>query len=306
MRKLYPAMPWLRAFAVTARHGSISRAAEELHLTQGAVSKQILELEQSLGVTLFTRVRKRLWLSAAGQSYLPTIQAALSQIEAATLELMAYGDGGGALHVYCVPTFAAKWVIPRLARLYALSASVTVDFVHASRGQDFNGLDLDCAIRYGNGDWLDADSDFLAGRDMCLIAPPAVHQGPVLRRPADIAGYTLLRHFQVPHAWPQWCQAQGVLGVSTQQGPVLDNYNSVIRAVMAGLGLALVPACLVTEDIEAGLVRAPLLHLAAPYQTDSGYFLCCPRGRIHTPALAVFRRWLLDEAGLAAAAPATG
>ncbi len=296
MRKLYPAMPWLRAFVVTARHGSISRAAEELHLTQGAVSKQILELEQSLGVALFTRERKRLYVSSAGQSYLPEVQAALAQIESATLELMAHGNQGGALHVYCVPTFAAKWVIPRIARLYEKHASVTVDFVHTSRGQDFNGLDLDCAIRYGNGDWPDADSDYLAGRELLLIAPPKPHRSATLNRAADIAKHTLLHHFQVPDAWPQWCRAQGLAKLSTLQGPVLDNYNSIIRAVMAGLGVALVPACLVRDDVEAGLVSAPLPDTVAPYQMASGYFLCCPRGRIHTPALAVFRQWLLDEA----------
>lgn len=296
MRKLYPAMPWLRAFVVTARHCSISRAADELHLTQGAVSKQIQELEQSLGVALFTRERKRLFLSAAGQSYLPTVQTALAQIESATLELMAHGNQGGALHVYCVPTFAAKWVIPRMARLYDAHASVTVDFVHASRGQDFNGLDLDCAIRYGNGDWPDADSDYLAGREMLLIAAPQPRHGTALKRPTDIAKHTLLHHFQVPDAWPQWCRAQGLVKLSAQQGPVMDNYNSIIRAVMAGLGLALVPTCLVRDDVLAGLVSAPMHDTLAPYQTASGYFLCCPRGRIHTPALAVFRQWLLDEA----------
>jgi len=255
MRKLYPAMPWLRAFVVTARHGSISRAAEELHLTQGAVSKQILELEQSLGVALFTRERKRLHVSPAGQSYLPEVQAALARIESATLELMAHGNQGGALHVYCVPTFAAKWVIPRMARLYETQASITVDFVHTSRGQDFSALELDCAIRYGKGDWLDADSDYLAGREVLLIAPPKPHRGATLGRAADIAKHPLLHHFQVPDAWPQWCRAQGLSKLPALQGPVLDNYNSIIRAVMAGLGLALVPVCLVREDIEAGLER---------------------------------------------------
>ena len=302
MRKLYPAMPWLRSFVVTARHGSISRAAVELHLTQGAVSKQIMELEQSLGVALFTRERKRLYVSSAGQRYLPAVQAALAQIESATLELMAHGNQGGALHVYCVPTFAAKWVIPRMAGLYALHPAISVDFVHTSRAQDFNGLELDCAIRYGNGDWQDSNSDYLAGREVVLIAPPK-HLGKTLRRPADIAKHALLHHFQVPDAWPQWCLAHGLSAISTQQGPVLDNYNSVIRAVMAGLGVALVPACLVREEIEAGLVSAPLA--GAPYQMASGYFLCCPLGRIHTPALTVFRQWLLDEAradGLAALA----
>lgn len=295
MRKLYPAMPWLRSFVVTARHGSISRAAVELHLTQGAVSKQIMELEQSLGVALFTRERKRLFVTSAGQRYLPAVQAALAQIESATLELMAHGNQGGALHVYCVPTFAAKWVIPRMARLYALHPAITVDFVHTSRAQDFNGLELDCAIRYGNGDWQDASSDYLAGREVVLIAPPKAYRGAALRRPADIEKHTLLHHFQVPDAWPQWCLAQGLSSISTQQGPVLDNYNSVIRAVMAGLGLALVPACLVREDVEAGLVSAPLSGVVAPHQMASGYFLCCPLGRMQTPALTVFRQWLLDE-----------
>lgn len=296
MRKLYPSMPWLRSFVLTARHGSISRAAVELHLTQGAVSKQIMELEQSLGVALFTRERKRLFVSAAGQRYLPAVQAALAQIESATLELMAHGNQGGALHVYCVPTFAAKWVIPRMAGLYALHPAITVDFVHTSRAQDFNGLELDCAIRYGNGGWQDASSDYLAGREVVLIAPPKPHQGEALRRAADIAKHTLLHHFQVPDAWPQWCLAQGLSAISTQQGPVLDNYNSVIRAVMAGLGVALVPTCLVREEIEAGLVSAPLSTMAVPHQMASGYFLCCPLGRIHTPALTLFRQWLLDEA----------
>ncbi len=126
-----------------------------------------------------------------------------------------------------------------MARLYELHASVTVDFVHTSRGQDFNGLDLDCAIRYGNGDWMDADSDYLAGRELLLIAPPKPHRSATLSRPSDIAKHTLLHHFQVPDAWPQWCRAQGLTKLSALQGPVLDNYNSIIRAVMAGLGLAL-------------------------------------------------------------------
>jgi LysR family glycine cleavage system transcriptional activator len=296
MRKLYPQMPWLRSFVVTARHGSISRAAVALHLTQGAVSKQIMELEQSLGVALFTRARKRQFVSAAGQRYLPAVQAALAQTESATLELLAHGNQGRALHVYCVPTFAAKWVIPRMVHLNALHTSITVDFVHTSRAQDFNGLDLDCAIRYGNGDWQDASSDYLAGREVVLIAPSKPNKGAALRQRADIAKHTLLHHFQVPDAWPQWCLAQGLSAISTQQGPVLDNYNSLIRAVMAGLGLALVPACLVREEIEAGLVSAPLAAELVPYQTMTGYFLCCPRARTCTPALTVFRQWLLDEA----------
>src|SRR5256885_3328925 len=114
MRHFHPPISLLRAFVAVARHGGITHAADELHLTQGAVSKQVLELERQLGVALFLRVRKRLTLSAAGQRYLHTVQPVLAQLEEATLELMAHGERGGALHIAVLPTFGAKWMIPRL------------------------------------------------------------------------------------------------------------------------------------------------------------------------------------------------
>lgn len=288
MRRLHPPTPLLLAFIATARFGSVSRAAEALHLTQSAVSKQVLELERWLGVPLFERVRKRLVLTAHGAAYEATVRPLLAQLEAATLELLACVAGGGSLHVSTLPTFGAKWLIPRLQRFRDAEPKVTLNFVPYVQGYDFSRPDLDCAIRYGDGNWPGAQATYLIGRRMSLIAPPDVR----LKRPGDISRHALLQHVSVPYAWMHWCEAHEVTGLNPLIGPQLDQYHSLIRAVMAGMGLALVPDCLVQDDIKAGLVSAPLQD---GYTDTTGYWLCYPEAKIQLRPLQVFRDWLVRE-----------
>ena len=293
MRRLYPATSHLRAFVITARHGSVSRAAEELHLTQSAVSKQILELEDQLGTALFIRERKRLSISPAGQAYLARVAPLLAQLEAATLEMMAHGARGGGLHVSTLPTFGAKWLIPKLPQFAAAHPEVSLQFVPFSRGYDFSLPELDCAIRFGDGAWSQATADYLVGRQITLIAPRRAKGMQPLRKPAEVAQHTLLQHVSAPGEWGRWCAGLGVQHSAPNKGPVLDQYTSLIRAVMAGMGLALVPHCLVAEDIEAGLVSAPFARAAA-FESRFGYYLCYPPERAQVPALAAFRAWILE------------
>lgn len=298
MRRLNPPLHLLRAFATTARFGSISRAAEALHLTQSAVSKQVQELERWTGVTLFERVRKRLSVTPAGQRYEAAVRPLLAQLEAATLELItSSSDGGGALNLSTLPTFGAKWLIPRLPAFQQAHPQVELHFVPYVQGYDFHRADLDCSILFGDGHWPGAVADYLLGREVVLIAPPAPRGQPLLEHPADIARYALLQHVSVPQAWVHWCDAHGVQGVNPLAGPQLDQFHSLIRAVVAGMGLALVPQCLVRDDIAAGLVSAPL---AEHYQDDMGYWLCYPEARAHMAPLTHFRHWLLQECALPA------
>jgi DNA-binding transcriptional LysR family regulator len=292
MRRLHPPTQLLQAFATTARFGSISRAAEALHLTQSAVSKQVQELERWTGVALFERVRKRLTLTPAGQRYEAAVRPLLAQLEAATLELITSGDGGGALHVSTLPTFGAKWLIPRLPAFQREHPHITLHFVPYVQGYDFHRTDLDCSILFGGGHWPGTVADYLVGREVILIAPPAPRGKPVLRRAADVARFTRLQHATVPQAWAHWCEAHGVREVNPFAGPQLDQFHSLIRAVAAGMGLALVPRCLVQDDIATGIVSAPLDD---GYVDDLGYWLCYPESRIHLPPLAAFRDWLLRE-----------
>ncbi len=292
MRRLQPPIHLLKAFTATARFGSVSRACEALHLTQSAVSKQIAELEQLTGVLLFERIRQRLTLTPAGLRYEAAIRPLLAQLEAATLELITSADGGGALHLSTLPTFGAKWLIPRLPAFQQAHPHIALHFVPYVHGYDFQRADLDCAILFGKGNWPGAVAQYLTGRDVMLIAPPAPPGQPLLRQAQDVAGFTLLQHVSVPHAWTHWCEAHGVRGVNALLGPQLDQFHSLIRAVMAGMGLALVPRCLVSEDVAQGLVSAPLND---GYRDEMGYYLCYPESRSHLKPLTSFRDWLLAE-----------
>lgn len=290
MKRLQPPIHLLKAFTTTARFGSVSRACEALHLTQSAVSKQISELEQMTGVLLFERIRQRLTLTPAGIRYAEALRPVLAQLEAATLELITSADGGGALHLSTLPTFGAKWLIPRLPQFQAAYPQIALHFVPYVQGYDFSRADLDCSILFGSGRWPGAVADYIAGREVVLIAPPAsAGQKPVCEA-KDVAGFTLLQHISVPHAWAHWCRAHDVSGVNTLTGPQLDQFHSLIRAVMAGMGLALVPRCLVRDDIASGAVCAPLDD---DYQDEMGYYLCYPESRSHLKPLDSFRQWLL-------------
>ncbi len=293
MNRIQPPLHLLRAFLTTTRFGSVSRASESLHLSQSAVSKQIAELEAFTGVMLFERVRKRLVPTPAGLRYEAAVRPLLAQLEAATLDLVTSGDGGGALRLSTLPTFGAKWLIPRLPAFQSAHPQVALQFVPYMQGYDFHRPDLDCSILFGSGIWPGAVAEYITGRDVVLIAPPASEKTPQLGEASDIRGRTLLHHVSVPDAWSHWCDAHGVKGLNTMAGPQLDQFHSLIRAVMAGMGLALVPHCLVRDDIAAGLVSSPLDD---GYVDESGYYLCFPESRRTLQSLASFRQWLAQAA----------
>jgi LysR family transcriptional regulator, glycine cleavage system transcriptional activator len=293
VQRLQPPLHLLRAFTTTVRLGSISAAALALHLTQSAVSKQVQELERWLGVPLFARVRKRLQLTPAGTRYDQAIRPLLAQLENATLDLMSSRGGAGVLHLSTLPTIGSKWLIPRLPQFHAAQPKIQLRFMPYTQGYDFSHTELDCALRYGDGHWPGACADYIVGRDLVLIAPMPGRAVPGLRRPADIARHALLHHVSLPHAWADWCAAHGVGSVNPHAGPQLDQYHSLIRAVEVGMGVALVPDCLVADEVAAGHVSLPL---PGSYRTQAGYHLCYPEGKAAFGPLVVFRDWLLAQA----------
>ena len=294
LRRLTPPVHLLRAFSTVARFGGVSRAAEALHLTQSAVSKQIQELEKWVGVELFERSRKRLSLTPAGERYEKAVRALLSQLESATLELITSTDGGGALHLSSLPTFGASWLIRRLPQFQQQHPQVTLHFVPYTQGYDFESPNLDCSILFGEGHWPGARAHYLEGQDVALIAPPASLGGPVIRSPHDVAQYTRLRHLAVPHAWLTWTQAWEVENLDPLAGLQFDQFQTIIQAVTAGMGVALVPRCLVETQIASGLVSEPLP--AHGVVSNLGYWLCYPESRANIPPLVAFRQWLLSQA----------
>lgn len=294
LRRLHPPLHLLRAFSTVVRYGGISRAAEALHLTQSAVTKQVQELERWLGVPLFERSRKRLVPTPAGERYERAVAGLLGRLEEATLALITDSEGGGALQISVLPTFLAKWLIPRLPQLRLQHPQITLDFVPHRQGYDFSDPSLDCSILFGEGHWPGARAHYLAGRDVALIAPRRALGGPRIDSPADVAGCTRLRHVSVPSGWQQWADAHQLTGLATLAGPQFDQFQTMIRAVAVGMGVALVPRCLVQDEIAAGTVEEPLPD--GGYLCQMGYWLCYPQARTQLDKLVRLKDWLLTQA----------
>jgi LysR family glycine cleavage system transcriptional activator len=290
--RVTPPLHLLSAFLATARQSTISAAARELHLTQGAVSKKIKELESLLGVALFERVHGRLTLSVAGTSYLRKVAPALQELETATLGVMSLRGRGGVLNLTTTPTFGAKWLIPRLPTFQARHPEVFLNFLSFMRNADAQAGELDCAFRYGEGLWPGEISHFIAGRSFVVIAAPRLPAALRLRKKEDVRKHVLLQHQMEPTAWLRWCEARGVSHPNALGGPKLDQVSSIVRAVIAGLGLGLVPRCLVDDEIENGLVVAPF---SDDLELETGYYLTYPQSRQHMPALVAFKDWVLSQ-----------
>ncbi|MGY8525066.1 LysR family transcriptional regulator [Paracidovorax citrulli] len=294
MRRLSPSLTGLQAFEAAARHSSFTVAARELHVTQGAVSKQVRQLETSLGVDLFERVRQRLVLTDAGRRYLERIAPSLREIEAATIELVASQGQGGTLHIASMPTLGAKWLIPRLPQFFERHPEVHLEFVPHAQGYDFSQPDLDAAIRFGDGVWPGSLADYMTGREVLPVCKPgllAKQPDGIAASPQDLLDYPLLHHTTVPEAWSDWLGALGVTTRGAWGGPRFDQFSLLTQAALSGLGIALIPRCLIEQELASG---ALVVAHPARVLSSKGYYLCYPEQKKHLPALQIFREWVME------------
>ncbi|MEI2418026.1 LysR substrate-binding domain-containing protein [Orrella sp. JC864] len=299
MRRFCPSTTDLLAFEATARHGSFTRAAEQLCVTQGAVSKQIKSLETFLGVSLFVRGRHGLTLTDAGRGYLNKIGPGLRQIEAASLALIARQELGGTLHLTAMPTFGARWLIPRLPAFKQRRPDIHVEFLPHQQGYDFSWPELDAAIRFGSGDWPGSFSDYIVGREVLPVCHPRLAEQ--CARPQDLLRHPLLHHTSALQAWPEWFREAGIDTPRSREGACFDQYSLLTHAAIAGLGIALIPSCLVEEEMRDGKLATAL---RLPILSSRGYYLCYPEYKAGLPALEAFRAWLLEAVAHERAAPA--
>ncbi|OZI76137.1 MULTISPECIES: transcriptional regulator GcvA [Bordetella] len=290
MRRFCPSLTDLQAFEVAARHSSFTRAAQELCVTQGAVSKQVKHLEAFLGVELFLRIRQGLVLTEAGQSYLKKIQAGLGQIEAATVELIAHQGRGGTLHLTCMPTFGARWLIPRLATFMRVRPDIHVEFLPHRQGYDFSTPELDAAVRFGDGIWPGSGADYIVGRDVVPVCSPRLIADGC-ERPEELLRYPLLHHTSALEGWRDWFEQAGCDTRRALEGTRFDQYSLLSQAAAAGFGIALIPRCLVEEELRDGRLA---VALQLPIRARQGYYLCYPEQKASLPILQAFRAWLME------------
>lgn len=285
----------LQAFDTVARHLNISRAATELHVTQSAVSRQIGSLERFVGIRLFRRLGRRLELTEAGLAYLSKVRAGLSLLESATAALMALRGQGGVINLSVPPTFASQFLIPRLAEFRAQHPDISVNFAPYAHSHDFSRAEgFDAAIQFGEGVWPDARANYVIGREVDVVCAPAWLAGRALHTPADLAQVQLLQHALVPNAWREWFESLQVQGVNALVGPRFDQYSLIVKSAVLGFGAALVPRCLIEDELERGQL---VTLFGGPHPGRQGYYLCMPVESHQLAKLQRFRAWLLAAAG---------
>ena len=293
-----PSLMALRCFDASARLSSFTRAAEEVHLTQGAVSHQVLGLESQLGVALFVRRRTGLVLTAAGRAYWTEVATALRQIERATQNMITHKGQGGAFNLCCASSFASYWLVPRLSGFVAAHPEVTLNLSTHIGPVDFSTTPHDAAIEFCDG----PAPGLLAVKVHSLVlrpyAAPALLKGHVRCSSAQLAALLtenpLIRHTTVPGAWPGWLAAAlpqaGVPAVHLLSGPQYDLLSMALNGAIGGLGVALLPDYMASTATTAGqLVRLSDHGWEAP----QAYYLRCPNWKAELVVFHRFRKWLL-------------
>lgn len=291
-RRLLPPLGALCALEALDRLGSASAVAEELSLTQGAVSRQLQTLETQLGIALISRERKRLSLTPAGRDYVTEIRAGLNQIARASLRL-TIRPAGGTLTLAILPTFGMRWLMPRLPEFARRHPDVTINMTTRLEPFSFASEPVDAAIHFGRPDWPGTGALLLrAERVLPVAAPSLLPDGPP-DDPARLLRLPLLHIQTRPRAWQDWFARLGVAADTPLPGMIHDQFATITQAALHGLGVALMPDYMVEEDLATGRLRAA--H-PEPVEAQGAYYLVWPQGKSADPALLAFRDWLAGQA----------
>jgi len=292
MRPRLPPLNSLKAFEAAARHESFTRAAEELCVTQGAVSQQVKALEATLGIKLFNRERQRLIITESGRDYLTVVRDALDRIAVGT-ERLLQRQNSGVLTVSTSPDFAAKWLVHRLGHFAEAHADIDLRVSATLHHVDFAREEVDLAVRHGDGNWPGLDPVQLSAEQLFAVCSPKLLSGRrKLSQPADLLKLPLI-HLDNRDDWKKWLRAVGVEDAEVTHGPVLNRVSMVIDAAINGQGVALARTTLAAWDLINGRLVRPFPDSLPLSRT---YWIICPKATSNLPKIATFRNWLLAEA----------
>lgn len=278
----------LRAFEAAARHENFSRAAEELHLTHGAISHQVRGLEEELGRALFVRHGRQVKITNDGLKFAQFLGKAFADIAAAT-DAMRAASINQRLTITSIPSFAARWLAPRLGRFIELHPDIEVVLQSSGHMQDLAREGVDVGIRFGRGNYPGMVVLRLMGDVYYPVVSPHYRGGQLPATPADLARHTLLRSVE---QWTPWLQAAGVDLPEPSGGLLFEDLSMLIRSAADGNGVALVRHVVAMQEIASGqLLR--LFNIATPSPDE--YYFVTPPNAASRPQVLAFRRWLLEE-----------
>jgi LysR family glycine cleavage system transcriptional activator len=293
MARRLPPLNALRAYEATARNGSLTRAAQELSVTQGAVSRHVRQLEEWLGIALCTRVRHGIETTADGAAYAATLRAAFDLIENQTRQLRSRPTDR-ILRIKLPPTFAIRWFVPKLARFHALHRHIDVHITTSHQQVEFDRDEVDLCIHSGPTPIPGAVCRKLFGEILLPVGSPGLFRNTEPpREPADLSRFVLLCSMHRASDWPDWLAAAGVTTVDGNNGLKFENSALAYQAATDELGIVMAQRAFVDDDLRSGRLLAPL-SLRVP--TGNAYYLAYPKGGQESPLIRAFEEWIVQEA----------
>ncbi|AOH85984.1 LysR family transcriptional regulator [Sphingomonas panacis] len=292
MRRKIPSNSALMAFEAAARHGSFARAADELALTEGAISRQIGRLEAFLGVTLFERVGNRVRVMPNGERYAARIRESLDRLERDSQYMMGQPNDGASIEIATIPTFAARWLIPRLVSFQERHPNITVHLAERLEPFVLTGSGFDAAIHFEHPAWTGMKTHRLLHETLLPVCCPSL----LGSRPdsATLDDLPRLHRRQNPDAWQLYAKEAGVTLTNPAAGPYFDLHIMLIEAALAGLGVALVPRLYIERELTEGRLVAPWPEGQSISKTFS---LILPEPiQLSNAPIQAFADWLLSEA----------
>lgn len=288
-----PPLTALRAFESAARNRSFTKAAQELFLTQSAISRHVRNLEDLFGIPLFYRNHRAVTLTPDGEAYMREVVDAFARIDLATRRLK-YSGRQNILNLQAFSTFAMYWLIPRLGRFQEINPEIEVRLTASTAPLDFEHSDIHASIRAVSGrmdEHIRSDKLF-DYRLIAVAAPSLASRGWPLRTPTDLKHATLLHSLARPEDWGVWLRAVGAGDIPLEGGMKLESSAMAYRAAEQGLGIVLAQNFLIKDELASGALRQIFPHAVPSERTY--YLLSSPR-HCDDPALALFRSWLFDE-----------
>lgn len=289
-RRLIPSTSMLMAFEASARNGSFTLAAQELNLTQGAISRQVSALEEQLGISLFKRIKKTIVLTDVGKIYASEIGGALRSIRNASLNAVS-DTTGQTLNVAILPTFGMRWLMPKFPDFLAKNPQITVNFTSKLTSFDFNNEDLHCAIHFGHSDWSKTEGTFLMSEEAVPVAAPSFIGEHTIRSAQELSKMPLLHIETRLNAWGDWFNQNGITPPK-DRGMVLEQFSMVTQAAVAGLGVALLPHFLIKTELDRGELE---ILMDIPLENSAGYYLITPINHSTYAPVVALKEWLLDQ-----------
>lgn len=292
MRRTLPSTNSLACFEATMRHGSVTKAAEELNMTQSAVSKRIAVLETLFQRPLFIRHKKRLILAPGAKQYGTEVTRILTEIEVLTARFISHNQQAGLLTIAVPPTFGSRWLIPRLNNFYETYPGVDLNMISKIKPFNFNDEPIEAAIHFGAPNWPGAKLEFLMDEQLVAVCSPNLDIEIISDKTDYLLNHTLIQHTTRPYLWKEWFQNFDIETSKSTVGPRFEYYAHIIQAAIAGIGIALLPEFLIQEEMKT---KKLVLANNRSIKGNGSYYFAYPYEQETNPAIISFSKWLKEN-----------